>query len=229
MSRKLTLILAVLSFLLSAACAYLAIPRPVEALVAAEPLKQLGELGQGVTVPVEFELVNHCPETVEIVDVLKSCSCVSTDFSKSSLSPGEGTPLKIHWSTGAARGPFGSNIGVVYKRAGQEKRQMTKLRIEAKVLPDIEYQPAQLVFAAGKMAKQVVKFWPGRDPKAAVKRAYSTHSAFAARLLGENTPVEVTFDPSKWLEENSAMELIVETSSANEPRITVPLIVKHSN
>src|SRR5579875_654921 len=206
MSKNWTLILASLSLLLSAACAYLALPSPVEALVATEPVKHLGELGQGMTVPVEVELVNRCSETVDIVDVLKSCTCVSAEFSKSSLAPAERTFLKIRWSTRAARGLFGSNIGVVYKRRRQEERHITNLRIEAQVVPDIEYQPLRLVFAPGKKTTQVVNFSPRRDPKATVGRAYTNHRAFTVKLLKETLQMEVSFDPSQWSEENPAMQ-----------------------
>jgi hypothetical protein len=120
MSRKWTLIVAALLLCLSIVCAYLALPCPVEALVAAEPVKQLGELAQGMTVPVEFELVNRCPEAVEVVDIRKSCTCIATELSCLSLAPGERAILKVEWNTGIALGSFGSDIAIAYKRAGRE-------------------------------------------------------------------------------------------------------------
>lgn len=144
------------------------------------------------------------------------------------MAPGERAILKVEWNTGIARGSFGSDIAIAYKRAGREQHQFTPLRIEARVIPDIEYQPARLVFASGKKAKQVLTFSPGRDPKAAVKRAYSSHRAFTARLLVDNSQVQVAFDPSEWLEGNRVAELTVVTTSVHERLIKVPLLVEQT-
>ncbi len=228
MSRKWTLILAGLSLLASIACAYLALPPRIETLVATEPVKQLGELGQGVTVPVEFELVNRCPDAVKVVNIIKSCACTSTELSKSSLVPGERATLKVEWSTQAARGPFSSDITVVYSRDGQEQRLLTNLRVEARVIPDIEYQPCQLVFAPGVKARQVITFSPGRDPKAAVVRAYTTHRAFTVRWLPTTSQVEVSFDPPQWSEENPRVEITAETTSLHEQLIYIPVLIGDS-
>lgn len=226
MSRKWALILAGVSLSLSLACAYLALPSPkVAGLVVTDPVKALGELGQGATVPVEFELVNRHAEPVDIVEVVKSCSCTGTELSQTSLAPGGRANLRVKWGTGAARGPFASEITLVYRRAGRAKNEFTTVRVEAKVIPDVDYKPQRLVFASGKRAKQLLAFSPGRVPKGAAVRASSTHRAFAATVRDGGSRVEVAFDPSQWPEESPQIEVVVETNSSNERFIKVPVSV----
>jgi len=99
------------------------------------------------------------------------------------------------------------------------------LRVEAEVIPDIEYQPRRLIFAPDRKASQVITFSPRLEPKAAVTRVYTSHRAFTARLLAGRSQVEVAFDPSQWPKENPMIELIVETNSDNERLIKIPVMV----
>jgi hypothetical protein len=224
MSKSVGLLAAAVLLLLSGGLAYLARQPIPEKLLAVEPVLKLGERSQGEVIDAEFVLVNHCKCDIEIVNVVKSCSCSAYELAKSSLQSGEKTTLKVKWRTHASRGDFYSDLAIVYDKS-DGGRDTSRVRLEADVVPDIRYEPVRLSFETGKKGEQVVAFFPGHQPDVTVVRAYCTHRAFQAQMHADSSGVRVTFDPALWPPDGPRVDLVVETTSPNEPVCRLPLVV----
>jgi hypothetical protein len=224
MSKKIGLLAAAALLLLSAGMAYLAREPIPEKLLAVQPVLKLGERSQGEVIDAEFVLVNHCKCNIEVVNVVKHCSCTEYKLAKTSLQPGEKSTLKVKWETRASRGDFHSDLTVVYQKA-EEGQDATRVRLQAEVVPDFRYEPTRLSFDTGKKGEQIVTFSPGRQADVQVVRAYCTQRAFQAEKLADSGAVRVSFDPALWPTEGPRVELVVETTSPNEPVSRVPLFV----
>ena len=215
----------------SGVCAYFARPVAPPTLEAVQPLDDIGEIGQGETKSVEFELVNHYPRNVEIKDVSTTCSCTNVDLTKHLLAPGEKVALKADWRTGASRGKRTTDLFVLFAPEGGAPGRMT-LRVQGTVVPDMLYSPDTLDFEKGTSATKSVVFSPGRMPDGELKKAWCTHHAFAATLAPGSHEVAVSFDFGKWtvdddnLQPGSVGFLQVETTSPHEPVCRIPLVVR---
>lgn len=225
MSRTMLLVTAAAALAISCVSAYLARPAAPDGLVAVEPVQYLGELTQGATVPAEFQLVNQSWERIEIVDILKGCTCTEAELSKRTLAPGEGTALKVKWSIGGRRGRIASDVSVVSARAGRAPESL-QVWLEADILPDYLYEPTQLAFRVGQPATKEVVFSSGQSKDVTLRNAYCTHRAFEVRLRPGMSRVEVSFAPEQWTPDVSTVDLIIETNNPNEPRCTVPITVE---
>jgi hypothetical protein len=224
MSKPVGLLAAAALLVLSVGLAYLAREPLPEKLLAVQPVLKLGERFQGEVIDAEFVLVNHCKCPVEVLNVVKSCSCTEYKLVKTSLQPGEKTTLKVKWETRASRGDFHTDLTIVYQKAGGEQ-DASRVRLQADVVPDFRYEPTRLSFDTGKKREQVITFSPGRQPDVQVVRAYCTQRAFQAEKLPDGGAVRVTFDPALWSADVPRVELVVETTSPNEPLCRVPLFV----
>lgn len=224
-------VLGGLSLVASITCAWLALPRPSEALVAVSPVRDLGEVPQGATVAAEFGLVNRCREPIRIEEVLKGCDCVSPKVAKESLGPGERTTLTLRWETRARRGPSVTRMSVLYARKDGTK-EITPLEIKADVIPDYDVQAPDMVFGPGRPSSRVVTFAGRRMPGLILSEPSCTHPAFKAVIAGKNA-IRVTFAPPLWTEDVTVQpggdspdaELVVATNSKAAPICKVPLAV----
>ena len=164
MNRVGLLVVAVFSFLGSLLCTYLARPAAAADLWAQRPVFDHGELSQGQEVQTAFTLTNRFSQALEIQRVVKSCSCSQAVLSLTHVEPGEQVAVTTSWKTGKARGRTGANLYVVFQLAdGTTGHKL--LRIQGEVVPDVRYQPDELLFEGGKAATQTVHLSPGRQKK----------------------------------------------------------------
>jgi hypothetical protein len=231
MRRTLLLAVAIVCISGSVVCAYLARPQLPATLEAVNPVFDVGEVGQGETRSVEFELINHFPRNVEIKEVFKSCSCTNVVLAKRTLAPGETVALKGDWQTGASRGKRAVDLTLTFAPEGQLTDRL-RLRVEGNVVPDMQYSPEKLEFEKGKPATKIVVFKAGRMANGELKKASCTHHAFTAALGPESNEVTVTYDPTKWTVDDEGTSfgsiglLQVETNSPHEEVCHLPLIVR---
>jgi hypothetical protein len=231
MTRMLLLAVAAICISGSVVCAYLARPQVPATLEAVNSLYEVGEIGQGETKSVEFELVNHFPRNVEIKEVIPTCACTNVELTKKMLAPGEKSVVKANWRTGGTRGPRYTDITVLYTPDGGTQEGIL-LHIQGTVAPDILYSPERFEFERETPATRSVVFTPGRMAGVNLKKAWCTHRAFSVKFSKESKELVVNFDPSKWtiddnnLAPGSVGEVMVETSSPNEPVCRIPLIVR---
>lgn len=79
-----------------------------------------GEIKQGKAVSVEFSFTNTGDEPLLIADVVPSCGCTASDYSKEPIAPGKSSTIKITYNA-AAMGPFAKTITVNFQDAGLKK------------------------------------------------------------------------------------------------------------
>ncbi len=182
----------------------------------------LGDLSQGQKAVVEFVLVNHFSQPLEIVDVVRSCTCSEATPERNHLEPNGRTVLRVAWSTGSYRGLHTVNVSVVFKLADGEAGARS-LQVEGNIVPDIITEPGKLVFDGTKAETQSLHLRAGRIARFKVSSARCNHRAFTASL-GENGVVDVTFDGRSPVYANGIEPmLILANDGPNEPNIMVPL------
>jgi hypothetical protein len=79
-----------------------------------------GEIKQGKPVSVEFSFTNTGDEPLLIADVVPSCGCTASDYSKEPIAPGKSSVIKITYNA-AAIGSFSKTITVNFQDAGLKK------------------------------------------------------------------------------------------------------------
>jgi len=224
-ARLWLLVVAGLAFLGSLLCVNQARPPVPPELWTDQPVCDRGELSQGEKVHATFDLVNHFPQPLEITKVVTGCTCSKAELSTKHVEPDDHLLLTVSWKTGTARGRSGTDLQVVFQLA-DGTRGSKILGIQGDVVPDVVYDPTEVVFINGKVASATVHFYPGRQKEFKIRKAFCNHAAFVAHLHGDES-VRVTFQPDKWLaEDRSKPNLIVETDSLNEPQMILPLRVR---
>lgn len=228
MSRLVLPCAAALALAGSLVSAFLArpVPEALDELVADPPTHSFGNLRQGDTVTATFQLTNRCSVPVHIERALISCDCTEYKFSASDLQPGEAGSVSVTWRVGARRDDTSTSVAVAYRRQGKAQLDQVPLRMTAHVLPDVVYTPGHPVFERGKPAKQSLRFSSDRLGGKLLSRAYCTQRAFTAALSPSGDGVEVSFDPAQWPGGDVRAELVVQTSSPNEPTCRIGLEVK---
>ncbi|HBI45344.1 MAG TPA: hypothetical protein DDY78_21205 [Planctomycetales bacterium] len=230
MNRKWLLVCAGAFIVGSVVCAYCARQAAQGGLEAAPAVYDVGDIGQGETRDIEFQLTNRFPRRVEVKDVQTSCACTKAEVAKRSLAGGEKTVLRAKWSTGASRGKRTTTLTVFFAPEGGGFGQTT-LAIEGNVQPDMLYRPESLEFDKTKAAKQSVAFSAGRI-ECSVKRVWCPHQCFTADFDERSNTVTVAFDPTKWTVEDDQLPLAdarilnVETTSPHEPILQIPLMLR---
>jgi hypothetical protein len=228
MSRTSLLAVTIVFFLVSVAAAFLAVPKQPEGLYASPTAADLGELPQEKRLTTTFTIRNAFSEPVTIDEIVRTCGCTEFELKNHSLAPGEETSLNATISTGRARGRITAYLIVLFHLEKGERDSIT-LPIMAHVVPEIDCQPPVLVFRAnhGETKELRLSSKPGHPFLA--KRAYCYHPAFKAHLLEDRNTIEVTFDPSRCTSDVLDARILIDTSSATEPTIRIPLRVQEDD
>jgi Protein of unknown function (DUF1573) len=224
-SRDLLLAVAAGCFVGSWFLIYAAWPTPEPDLWTKNTTIDLGDVYQRQEKTAAFEFVNHFPHDVEIVEMIKGCSCSEAAFSEKRIKPRQTAVLKVTWKTGQMRGRQGVSIDFVYKVENNETFHKI-VRVEANVVPDINYEPKTIAFAGTIPETQRIRFSSGRMKRFLLANARANHPAFKAEVRDGNA-VEVSFDGKTPVYANGLEPvLILETDSPNEPHIQIPLKIR---
>lgn len=208
---------------------YVALPAAEQTFGAVEPTHDFGEVRQGARLSFTFELVNRSREQVTIKHISESCDCAIAQLGATTLAPGDKTTLDVVWSVGCRRHASRMETLVVFA-VGAGPTQTAALVLGANVLPDLEYWPDQeLTFSDNGGAERAVRFRAGAEPTCRVRRVYTTHRAFRAALAANGGSAKVVFDRDQWDGDSTDAKLVIETSSAADPEIRIPLAVKESD
>jgi hypothetical protein len=219
------LALAAGALAISAVCLRKATSNGSPGLSATEQVQDMGQLHQGQIVDARFELVNSGKETLKLLRVSTSCGCTVSDFSdERTLTPGGRTVVTLHWNTRNTRDSASTSASVIYEHEDGSAEALV-LRLLGSVVPDFYIEPNRLVFDRKPGSKQVVRFRPGGQPNIGVNSAYCTQRAFEAKLANRSS-VEVSFDPRKWHDDITSVQLVVATNSPNEQMSIIPITVR---
>lgn len=205
---------------------YFALPDPpAPGLYAEQPVISFGEVSQGDVLGARFTLVNHFQNPVTINEVVTGCSCAKVSAPREILPPGEKTELQVAWEIGAKRGPSTDQVGVLFTRPDGVV-SFLELQLQADVAPDIRYEPRRLEFAHGRSETLVARFGPGSMSAFSLKKAYTNQKALRAAVSAETSEVRVEYDAAVPVDTGAWLYLSVETDSANEPTLYIPIRVQ---
>ena len=228
MRITIALVLAAVAFSVAVASAYLARPSRDDRLTVPVAVQDLGSLPQGATAHCTFKLENNTSDDIQLLTVNKTCNCLSAELDQPVLRPGESGQLTVDFRSGAARGLTQARLTLIYL-VGYNGRRAVKLTLKANILADINYSPSELTFEKGGPYVRVVEFTPGESAEFKIHNIHCSHPAFAASLTPGTRLLSIAFDTSKWQQSEGVAELLVETSSINQPLVRIPLRVSKSS
>lgn len=200
-------------------------PPPPPGLAFSPAVQEFGTVGQGAKLEAVFTLTNHYPGPIEIVDVQTGCSCRTASVSQKSLSPGEAATMTLTWSIGTRRGEASETVWVIHTTPDESKHVWARVHLGAVVEPDIVFTPRPVTFRSGEAGVVRVRLTPGRMPTFTASDPYGNTRLLAARYLPQTTEVEVRYTPSGERDDHPGLEVLVKTSSPNEPLLRIPVTI----
>ncbi len=188
-----------------------------------------GSVETGTTVQTNFTVTNRYPEAVEIKKVVGGCSCQSASISQNRLEPGETATISAEWKIGQVRHRIAESVWVTHTlpAASPEKMGELGLILQAEAVPEIDYDPEQLEFVAGRDVDIEVRLKPGTRVNFAIKRVGCAAPYIQTSISGDNRVVRVHFDSKLLPKLRDVVKdaLVIETDSPIQPRLTVPVRV----
>jgi len=199
---------------------------PVLGLVTPSPIIDFGTVWQGEVKHARFTITNHYGQSVTLHGIRASCNCTNARLSRKVLRPGNTVEVTADWEVGSGRGATRIQIRLDYQLEDGRSGQLP-LVIKGTVQPDYRVEPAMLTFdTRNGVQTQSVSFQPDHQPDCRLMRASVTHRAFTVFAGRSESDVAVTFDPSAWMEEEGqSAQLVLETSSKNQPSYSIRLHV----
>jgi len=86
----------------------------------AKDIHDFGEIPQGKPVSVEFTFKNEGDEPLLVADVVTSCGCTASDYTKEPIAPGKSSRIKATFNAATA-GAFTKAITVNFSDAASKK------------------------------------------------------------------------------------------------------------
>jgi uncharacterized protein DUF1573 len=234
MAGRVNLLFGVIAAALAAVSAYLALATspPLKSLFCDPATHDFGTVRQGALLKTSFTLTNQGPKAIEIVSLLKSCTCTEAKALKQRLEPGETTSIDVGIKVGAARRTLSSSVHVTYCQAGDEKDKSNNktavvgFEAVASISPDVACEPEVLTFFPSTTNRKTLRVFSQWLKGPLIKKVYARHRAFQVKAQDDGTHVEITFDPSLWpKDENLLSELVISTPSKVQSELRIPIQV----
>lgn len=187
-------------------------------------IHDFGPVSQGEKVRCEFLLTNESENNIRINTVIPTCGCTVVEYTPELVKPSAKLRLTAEWNVGANRGATQVHITVLAQGASDQLQQIP-LRIMGNVTPDILYDATTLEFTPSTGVKRIT-FSPGTMKSFVLKRAYSPHRAFKASVEPDGVTIGVTCHPEDVADLVLESFVLVETSSANEPNLKIPVMLR---
>jgi len=138
------------------------------------------------------------------------------------LMPGESTTMNCMVDANGHRDQLMAGVTVLYCSANDEQNvRSIRCLLRAHVNPVVRTSAAELRFMIGKSGTQRVAISSYEVTKVAVVSAVSEHPAFTTSVSRDRTAVEVSFDASKWFENEGVVPIRLTTSYKPEERIAI--------
>lgn len=188
-----------------------------------------GQVETGTTVSTRFTVTNRYAEVIEIKKVAGGCSCQSASIDKNRLEPGECATICAEWKIGQVRHRIAESVWVTHTLPASSPQQVGELRLvlQAEAMPEIEYDPEELEFVAGRDTDIAIRLKPGTRDHFKIKRAGFAAPYVEASISELNRVVHVHFDSKLLpnLRETVKDTLIIETDSPIQPLLQIPVRV----
>jgi len=79
-----------------------------------------GDIPQGKPVSIEFVFTNNGDEPLLVADVVTSCGCTASDYTKEPIAPGKSSKIKVTYNA-VAEGVFNKTITVNFNHVASTK------------------------------------------------------------------------------------------------------------
>lgn len=173
------------------------------------------------------KLKNNSLQPLRVVGVVRSCSCTSASISSDPIEPGASIRLDIEWDARGLRKDASADILVVYEFIGghgqNDREGRERVTVHAQVVPDIDYEPEELVFKSGLSGTQALTLHHRYDRPIEVNRLTCDHVDIAAHFDQETQVVVVAYDSSPQGVSRGTYSLRLSTDSEGSPSIEVPI------
>jgi len=83
-------------------------------------LHDFGEIPKGKPVSIEFSFTNTGDEPLLVADVVTSCGCTASDYSREPIAPGKSSKVKVTFNAATA-GAFSKDVTVNFHEAALKK------------------------------------------------------------------------------------------------------------
>lgn len=193
-------------------------------LVVESPVHDFGIIPPG-RVQHRFTLVNRSKYPVQLLHSVKSCGCTSVDMPAKQLAPGESAVAVCEFDSRGQRGPASASVTIVYRPLSPDKpREELALHclLRATVDPVVDVEPTALQFDLShpKRAKLQVS---SSEQDVRITRVLHNHYALSTQIGEDGRTVDVSFDPTRWLDGEGRVTIQLHTSYAAESVIDVPV------
>lgn len=196
-------------------------------------VQDLGEIRQGTSTKLQFELRNRTSESIRIVDIGTSCRCTTSEVSKSAIGLADSSLITLTYKSGQARGPIRIHATVVYQRGDDEQIRSITLQAHGTIDPDYNAKPERLRFEESRAGVCQVELSPRHCSGLKIDKVVCDMRFFTARVVETNDPartkVEVAFDPTEFYADAGPAHLAVFTDNKVQPMLLIPLEVELRN
>lgn len=195
-------------------------------LTVDQPVHDFGEVLQGTRVEHLFAFRNTGGAMLAIRQVRSSCGCTAALLSASEVRAGGAGEVRASFDSGRFRGRVEKTITLY---TNDPLRPTTVLRLQGRVVPELEADPADLTFgmvAPGESRKGEVTLINRGKEKITITTAYPTSPALQVQMKsrtippGESARLVVSAGPVAAGESLSGY-LIVKTDSPRAPEVRV--------
>ncbi len=202
-------------------------PPPQSPLEVLTPVIDLGQMRQGETRTVDFQLCNRTKGTIRISRIWGHCSCTSHKLTRPELASGESATLTLTYKSGNSRGVTGSLVNVYYYLVGQEKLLHAECRIKANVQPNVTWSPADITFHIGQSKSCHVVLQASAAEQVVLADAACTRNGLAVTIDESKDPktahLTILFEAERWGTKPGKAELIVRLHDAAVPVLRIPI------
>jgi hypothetical protein len=181
---------------LATVAAYWASPRDTSlppGLYADPAIFDAGTCYQRDRIPVRITLINGYNTAIKIRSAIASCGCTQPQLAHTLLQPGEQTTITLEWAVGNQRGNISQSIFVYYAipTLHPAALQRKEILMKAQVIPDICYEPVEIMFIRGQKATKEIILKPGYYSSFMIKDIYTNTRDISAYY--ENSKIELTY------------------------------------
>ncbi|MBX9624734.1 MAG: DUF1573 domain-containing protein [Gemmataceae bacterium] len=199
--------------------------RPEPALTLSPAVHDFGEVEPtGGNLIARFELSNTYDMPVEVVEVVKGCSCADAAVEPRTIPAGGAGVLTVVWRVAGKRGRAGENIVLVCKVGA--RTEPVPARVTAFVAAALEPDREAVSFRRTGCQAETVAFRPRDDMQFRLTGVMANHPSLTPAIDPDGRSMTVNFDPSQTGWESGRLSVTVVTDAPGIPNFTINVIIE---
>lgn len=103
------------------------------------------------------------------------------------------------------------------------------LFLQMEVQPRVEFKPEWIQFQDGVSNTVRISASSVVEPQVKIVKVQTFHQALLAKIAADGRDVDLSFNPSEWRDGGAVFSIEVETTSAGEPKIRLPVEIRSAN